>query len=512
MQTVVNSRVKEGLTVTPVEYQQLKRLGLALIDKVAPFWPVIFVGIGRSPTPLMAFLECYSGPGSVIILPLSGFRHNYPGEAVPLLRTPLSAEQYTALQHHFQRFIPTENVPEECTWLVVDFVDSGASLAAATHYLRHYLRQHGQSGLVFAAALPDAVVPDCFIATMRELGLDYLELPLHESDSVSEPPFRMGRGAYYDPIAPVKRSFKIAEGHVTGMLSVDSAAYDDYRQQLAGFMFNDSDIETPLHGRIQTVIQPTACVTKTCHLATDANALHRQFCSFPRHVRSQLQGNTLRYPFVAGETLESCLLAKEAHASSLMVQLADVLAQVHWNAVITIEHYEAICTARRQTPPGKRNEATYGYFTRIHGDLHLRNLLVTPEHELVFIDRMRYCGDMLYDFPFMLSLLCFECRYRDGYFHHLAVTFFRHYERYIDEPHNFYRAFLVNFINYAHIAYETHRHATPPFHEWKHAGTLASAAAGYDDFKTFLLRFSLSETDAAQAEKDSEYGSHCGEP
>ncbi|EPJ3888314.1 hypothetical protein PJT76_002785, partial [Serratia marcescens] len=80
-------------------------------------------------------------------------------------------------------------------------------------------------------------------------------------------------------------------------------------------------------------------------------------------------------------------------------------------------------------------------------------------------------------------------RRRDGYFYSLVSVFFQCYENYVDDKVNFYRAFMVNFINYAKIAHETYNDAVPPFKEWKSAQELVEATKDYGDFKTFLISY-----------------------
>lgn len=485
----MNGQVNNGLTVSPFEYQQLKRLGLSLIERTSDKCPVIFIGVGRTPTPLMAFIECYLGSDQVIILPLSGFRHNYPGENISLLREPLSRDQMIALSDHLQRFISDVRLKKKSHWVVVDFVDSGASLAAATEYLRHYLRKNGiPDGHICAAALSATDLPACFTTAMKQLSLEYMDFPIHESKvERTDKVFRLGRGDYYDLIAPVKRAFKISEGHLTQMLVENKTDYYDYMRQIAEYMIEDVDIENPISGSVQTRLYDSCRVEKKCQFSSDARALHRQYNSFPAHVRSQLQGCSINYLFTTGETLEVIVRERHGRVSELVNNLADFLAKLHWAEPIIIKEYEKICAVRKLDRFQEINENTYGYFTRIHGDLHLRNILMAPNYELVFIDRMRQCGDMMYDFPFILSLLCFERIYNDGYFHSLVVGFFQVYEQYVDDIDNFHRAFLVNFINYAQIAHATYMKSSPPFEEWVKAAGLSMSASCYNDFKTFLL-------------------------
>lgn len=485
---LIGNKNTDALKVTPLEYEHLKHLSLTIINKFSDSWPVIFLGVGRTPTPLMAFIECYLGKKHVITLPLSGFRHNYPGKNVGLLREPLTCDQMVALSEHLRRFIPIAKLKKHTQFIVVDFVDSGASLAAATYHIKEHLRQEGHNGHVSAVALCTLEPPTCFIDTMSQLHLDYFNFSICGNTGV--PPkqhLKLGRGNYYDPISPFNRPFKISDGHLTEELIANKVLYHDYMRQISEYMIRDISIENPLSGKVHTNFKHHNNIQKYCDLASDARVLHRQFNSFPSHVNGHLNNNTVNYNFINGETLECTVLKKTEASSTSIKQLAHTLGDLHWSNAIKIKQYGKVCTERGFNKNQKIKSSTYGYFTQIHGDLHLRNMLVTTDGELIFIDRMRQCGDLMFDFPFILSLLCFSRAYNDNYFYSLVVSFFSIYEQYVEDKLNFYRAFLINFVNYAQVAYAAYQNSTPPFTEIENAAKLSKSAANYNDFNSFLV-------------------------
>ena len=126
------------------------------IEERFPAERVIYVGIGRSPTPVQVLVQ---GRGhDALNLPLSEFR---PGPAdpssilAPVLRSrrPLPERgRLDMLWDHFDEFLGA--LPSGKDIVIVDRVDSGATLIAAQHYVREYLKVRGRGGIeVDAVAL-----------------------------------------------------------------------------------------------------------------------------------------------------------------------------------------------------------------------------------------------------------------------------------------------------------------------------------------------------------------------
>ncbi|MEI7087645.1 hypothetical protein WCU61_16355 [Pectobacterium versatile] len=480
-------RNEYGIVITPFEYDKIKKISLSIINELSHSWPVIFIGVGRTPTPLMAFIECYLGSSHVLFLPLSGFRHNYPGEDIPLLREPLSSENISALFRHFRRFIPTEILIEKNTLVILDFVDSGASLAAASYHIKKYLHHEGIACHISVAAIYSSTLPACFVETMNRLAIDYHSFSIPKDDSVlSNEIFRLGRGDYYNAISPFNREFKISVGHRTEELIKYNKPYYDYMNQLAEFMIKDVNIEFPIIGGVYTLFNGEGCVEKHCSTYVDAITMMRQFNSFPFHVNSKVDSNVVSYKFITGDTFEQAILARRDNVSTLINNFAHILGCVHWDEPILISNYEQLCEERLIYKSRHVVGTTHGYFSRIHGDLHLGNIVVTKDDDIFFIDRLRQCGDVMFDFPFILSLLCFYQFKKDDYFYTLVINFFSIYERYVDDKDNFYRAFLVNFINYSRFVSVHQKHFLPKFPESKYAAKLSQLAVHYKDFKAFI--------------------------
>ena len=63
-----------GLELSNFEYQEIKKISKQIMEDCPPKSCVV-IGVGRSPSPILAFLEQYE-EGYAHPLPLSNFRHN----------------------------------------------------------------------------------------------------------------------------------------------------------------------------------------------------------------------------------------------------------------------------------------------------------------------------------------------------------------------------------------------------------------------------------------------------
>jgi hypothetical protein len=107
----------------------------------------IFVAIGRSPTPIMAMLAAF-GHKDLYMVPFSNTRnhpdiswienYNFRTSTDGALRPRIEAQLF----EHFARFLPTKEVVGERKLLLLDFVQSGASLASADAYILKYFEKN----------------------------------------------------------------------------------------------------------------------------------------------------------------------------------------------------------------------------------------------------------------------------------------------------------------------------------------------------------------------------------
>ena len=147
--------------VTPrlheAQQQTLGRTVRQAVDWIERRFPAdrfAYVGIGRSPTAVLVLLQ---GRGHVAVnIPLSEFR---PAPADPtsilaavLDEPPPEPGQLAMLRRHFDEFLG--DLPPSRGIVLVDYVHSGATLIAAQHHFREYLKLNGRGGTeVHAIAL-----------------------------------------------------------------------------------------------------------------------------------------------------------------------------------------------------------------------------------------------------------------------------------------------------------------------------------------------------------------------
>lgn len=144
--------------LTDEEYDLVKSLFHRLTKRYPPD-EYYYIGVGRSPFPLIAFMQAYGVEAGN--LPLSGFRPALPGEGLKreheweseeslqtgrkskvMLDAPLSSEVMTTLKAHFDKFIPSARELGEKSLLLIDFSTPGARTILATQaHVDKYLRE-----------------------------------------------------------------------------------------------------------------------------------------------------------------------------------------------------------------------------------------------------------------------------------------------------------------------------------------------------------------------------------
>jgi hypothetical protein len=136
-----------------------------VVERILTRYPpdrFIILGLGRSPTPLTAYLQAsdleraISATSSTRVaslvgmlatstfnLPLSNFRYGRK-EYPPLT----DLKRLEILYSHFDRYIPESKYTESRNFLLIDFCQSGNSLMAASDYVTRYLRLRGREETV----------------------------------------------------------------------------------------------------------------------------------------------------------------------------------------------------------------------------------------------------------------------------------------------------------------------------------------------------------------------------
>lgn len=207
---------------------------------------------------------------------------------------------------------------------------------------------------------------------------------------------------------------------------------------------------------------------------------------FPYHVHpSRVKGSYLIYKYVKGDLLNNHFNKKTRNTKLLLSRLGRVLAKIHFsNKAKKLVNYHKIC-ARRNIYPKKEvfhNQKSTSYYSKIHGDAHARNLIVKKNNSLVFIDRMRGQGDVLFDFPVLLSLLCSSVLKKDPFYLDLSKNFLDGY--YSIAPNNklFHKGFILNMINFSYLSPKFSKKIP----EWRIGKRIANQLANHEDIFEFI--------------------------
>jgi len=187
----------------------------------------------------------------------------------------------------------------------------------------------------------------------------------------------------------------------------------------------------------------------------EAKYFYDLFKDFPHHVNpTKLKENYFVYKFVKGKSLKELLENKNAK-KKLFWRLGNFLAKVHFSSTpIKIDNYQKVCALRNNYPNKQvfKNKC-YSFFSKIHGDLTSKHIIITPKGSFYLIERLRDRDDILFDFPIVLSLLSYYKITKDNYYLENVRNFLNAYSK--DAPNDklFWRAFSYHLINYGYFAF-----------------------------------------------------------
>jgi len=131
------------------EGNEVRILGLVeAVEATCPPSKCVYVGLGRSPTPLIAALQAKHGDAAALNLPLSGFHVADPGRVAFLegMRGPLSGSERAALVQHLDHFLGPriESARRQGKRLVaIDYADTGATIVSFRSQFDRYLKTVG---------------------------------------------------------------------------------------------------------------------------------------------------------------------------------------------------------------------------------------------------------------------------------------------------------------------------------------------------------------------------------
>lgn len=176
--------------ISNLEFYQIQKITLQITNQF-PSEEYVYVGLGQSPTPILAYLKA-SGIEDAVNLPLSDFR-SYPGSAnMPFPYLTLFHSWEDKLFNHFNRFLPSKTELRGKKVLIIDYAQTGESLGAAKSYLSNYYESLGLNDLVTAVAITghsNKLVPDLadeFIITLNLLSAVKLSMRFESYERFSE--------------------------------------------------------------------------------------------------------------------------------------------------------------------------------------------------------------------------------------------------------------------------------------------------------------------------------------
>ncbi len=158
------------------DYSEVKTITYAIMARYPPA-QYLYVGVGRSPTPLIAFMKAVLGEEAAVNVPLTTMRA-IRGGPYDLARIERK------LDIHFDQFLPEASELRGKKVLVIDFALTGRSLEETVAEIRRYFRHDGVTvngfGLVYANEEDPAT------KRLRNLQIDHLQLSRRLGDRLFE--------------------------------------------------------------------------------------------------------------------------------------------------------------------------------------------------------------------------------------------------------------------------------------------------------------------------------------
>jgi hypothetical protein len=129
---------------------------------------------------------------------------------------------------------------------------------------------------------------------------------------------------------------------------------------------------------------------------TSDEAQHYQslYNTFPHHVQGKGFGNIFKYDYIPWEERYTVVQEKIPMNLSLFREFWDILWKFHFERCKITNKYEKICSDRGYWNDASVFLASNYYFWTIHGDLHLRNIIIHNK-QIHILDRLSETGDIL---------------------------------------------------------------------------------------------------------------------
>lgn len=224
----------DGMPVTPHEYLEIKRLGFKMMTQF-PLDQYYYLAVGRSPTPVMAFIEEILGSGSdwsLGFLPFGGV-NNWDRSTQDGQNASVNAK----VQNHLSKFVPSARKLQGRRILLIDVIDKGMTLITIERFLRRYLSQACTEctvdvfGLKMNSWRTSKFDSKSFSDDPHHFILDLNQYPLLQTGLI---------GKNFKYFSPFSSFNPVRTNNVYPM----PERYIELRTQLRAYMENDSEIHT----------------------------------------------------------------------------------------------------------------------------------------------------------------------------------------------------------------------------------------------------------------------------
>ena len=213
--------------------------------------------------------------------------------------------------------------------------------------------------------------------------------------------------------------------------------------------------------------------------------------TFPRHAKGYIikkYPNRLKYKYIPGKEWRELLMEEKKSVNIKLCKfLWKILWKFHFHWYKIISWYEKICRDRASIKIPNMFKHSKLYYGHIHWDLHLKNIIINSSW-MFFIDRYSKMGDIMFDFPFIMSFLCMRWETKNSDYIDYIYSFFGTYQNFIPYPKkDFFISFRNNFINYGRIVQKIAEKKTE-FWEWKYWEQISNLLINEKNFITFIRK------------------------
>jgi hypothetical protein len=158
--------------ITYTEFKETQRIARE-IRNLYPDRAHIYIGLGRSPTPFMAYLKVL-GLRNVFNVPLSSMRshpnrENMPHASGRRYEKALGPALQERLWEHFERFLPPGEMLEGRKIVLIDYAQSGASLVSAQQYISEFYARQGFDVEVIALPIVDQAFSNMLVGALTSV-------------------------------------------------------------------------------------------------------------------------------------------------------------------------------------------------------------------------------------------------------------------------------------------------------------------------------------------------------